>query len=729
MNIKSLEFKIPFLIVIFALVCVLLTSSLLQYIVIQNIEGNILDKNLIISRMISEQISIYLTNAQDTVVTAANFSSQSYGEHLQIQKEIFRIYDNFDYFDLIFYMDNDAKMVFSKPSNYHVSNRIYTDRNYYWETVKKGKVTISPLLISSVLNIPHFIISAPVLNKDNHIIGLIGAGIPLNNIKEIVYRTQKHFNGKIWITDANGNIAVNPQADNELELIKLQNHNVISRQRKIDIFSILENKTEDVASYIIDETQYYGAISFVPEVNWMVVVEQDKDAVFTEIIQLEKQIKKVIILVTIFALILGLIIARRITKPIEMLVKQVRRLSLGLKKPQPILIGVKTNDEIGELSKAFEDMSIKLTENINELEESFTRENELQRYLNNILLSVASGILVIDKKDKITMFNKEAENILETEANEYLNKSINEFCEKTATKLNNGMRLDYLLEKVMDENNIFTDIEGFMMSRRDREVPVSISASPVLNTKEEIIGTVLLFRDMTKFKAIEDELRREEHIRTLGELSASIIHDIGNPLAGIGNLIEILKDNSYDSNSRTEVLDVLEKEISDLNKLVIDFLEFSHIPKLEKEQTSIRELIENVIVLLKPEIINKNVNINIKTQNLNQFIKINIDRRKIKQVLMNILKNSIQAVDENGKINIEIVKDYRQVQIVIKDNGVGISNEKLDRIFNPFYTTKKDGIGLGLSIVYKLIKQHEGQISVKSTLGIGTEFIVTIPLD
>ena len=727
MKIKSLEFKIPFFIVIFVLVCVLLTSSLLRYIVIENIEDNTLEKNLIISRMISEQISIYLKDAKDTVVTAANFSSQTYGDHAQIEKEIFRIYDNFDYFDLIFYMDIDARMLFAKPSNDHVSNRTYTDRSYYWNTIEQGKTTISPLIISSVLNMPHFIISSPVFDNNDHIVGLIGAGLPLSNIKKIVDKTQEHFNGRIWITDADGNIAVSSQVDNEQKLISLQNHNVISREDETDIFSILKSNQEDIARYTIDGAEHYSTITFVPEVSWMVVVEQDRDAVFSEVIQFEEQLKRVIILVSIFALILGLIIARRITHPIKMLVEQVRRLSYGLKDPQPILINMKAKDEIGELGKAFEDMSVKLTENLKELEESFTRENELQQYLNNILLSVASGILVIDKRDKITMFNKEAENILETSAGEFLNKSINEFCNKTSTKLNYDMGLDYMLHKVMDDNNTFTDIEGNMINRTNRRIPVSISASPVLDMDKEVLGAVLLFRDLTSIKEIEDELRREEHIKTLGELSASIIHDIGNPLAGISNLVEIMGDKTYDIDSRTRALRVLENEIRDLNKLVISFLEFSRIPKLEKEKTDMIDLIENVMNLLRPEIISKDINI--KKRFSNQSLNINIDRGAIKQVLLNILKNSIQAVGRNGEIGIEIVKDNRQVQVMIRDNGVGISNEKLDTIFNPFYTTKKDGIGLGLSIVYKLIKDHKGQISAKSGLGIGTEFIITLPIN
>ncbi|MFA5524330.1 MAG: PDC sensor domain-containing protein [Tissierellales bacterium] len=179
MNKYSLKVKLTLALVILALSCVLLTGFLLQYIASQNIEAKILNKNQIISRMISDQIDIYLNDAKSTVVTAANFSSQSYGDLPQIKNEIFRIFDNFEYFDLIFYMDADARVVFSKPSNDNVSDMIHKDRSYYWEAINEGKTSISSLHVSRILNRPHFIIAAPVHDMNGRVIGLIGAGLPL----------------------------------------------------------------------------------------------------------------------------------------------------------------------------------------------------------------------------------------------------------------------------------------------------------------------------------------------------------------------------------------------------------------------------------------------------------------------------------------------------------------------------------------------------------------------
>jgi PAS domain S-box-containing protein len=452
----------------------------------------------------------------------------------------------------------------------------------------------------------------------------------------------------------------------------------------------------------------------------MVVVEQDENSIFSEVIELKKQLKSVIIIVIIIALILGLILARKITNPIEGLVKQVRKLSYELRDPQPINIDLQAKDEIGELSRAFSDMSIKLKENLKELEDAYIRENQLKQYLNNILKSVTSGILVIDKQGMITIFNKEAEHITEFNSEEFIYEHIDKFWDKMKLSLGD------IINKVLNEGKIFKDIEVTMQSKSGKEIPISVSASQVLDNDKNAIGVVFLFRDLTKIKTIEEELKREDRIRTLGELSASIIHDIGNPLAGISNLIEILKNNN-DRETEKEVLDVLDKEVMDLNNLVINFLEFSRSSTKEKEPTNIKQLVSGIINLLKPEIIDKKINI-VKKYEKNPLM-VKIDRRAIKQAFINILKNSIQAVSENGKIDIEIKEEKENVLISIRDNGVGIEKEKIEKIFYPFYTTKKEGTGLGLFIAYQLIKENEGQINVKSELGIGTEFLIYLPKD
>ncbi|MEW8973701.1 MAG: ATP-binding protein [Tissierellaceae bacterium] len=247
-----------------------------------------------------------------------------------------------------------------------------------------------------------------------------------------------------------------------------------------------------------------------------------------------------------------------------------------------------------------------------------------------------------------------------------------------------------------------------------------------------IISGKISLKQVKKLKDLQlkesdiKELHRQDRIKTLGELTASIVHDIGNPLAGMGNLVEILKDEDYGIEVKNEVLDLMSKEIEDLNNLIINYLDFSRESKLDKEYCDIVEVFNDAIKLLKYEMAKKNIKLNIDKQS--ELPNILIDRRAIKQVIINIIKNSIEAVEEGGFIDIFIDIEDKCMRISVKDNGYGIDRSELENIFNPFYTTKKQGTGLGLSTVYKTIKNHNGDIEVISSLGNGAEFIILLPI-
>lgn len=247
-----------------------------------------------------------------------------------------------------------------------------------------------------------------------------------------------------------------------------------------------------------------------------------------------------------------------------------------------------------------------------------------------------------------------------------------------------------------------------------------------------IISGKISLKQVKKLKDLQlkesdiKELHRQDRIKTLGELTASIVHDIGNPLAGMGNLVEILKDEDYGIEVKNEVLDLMSKEIEDLNNLIINYLDFSRESKLDKEYCDIVEVFNDAKKLLKYEMAKKNIKLNIDKES--ELPNILIDRRAIKQVIINIIKNSIEAVEEGGFIDIFIDIEDKCMRISVKDNGYGIDRSELENIFNPFYTTKKQGTGLGLSTVYKTIKNHNGNIEVISSLGNGAEFIILLPI-
>lgn len=707
--------------VVLVIIVISITGALSLHIATKNMKKEALSKNFLISRIISERIYQYLSDATETVVTAANFSSQSHGDLEQIKSEIFRIYDNFSYFDLIFYTNSEARMLFSKPSNDHVRDRRYYDRDYFNEVMKTGKPFISRLIVSSVLGKPHFIIAAPVFDRNGKVQGLIGGGIPLESISNIVEEIQKDFSGKIWITDREGVIAVHPDKEQVWKLITAPDILLNFESSAKSLTDIIRSRDENIGYYKKDDETIYAAISFVPEVNWMVMVEQSERDIFAQMNKLKQQLMGYILIIIVISTISSLFLAKSITNPIKELVTSVRKTGKDISNFKGI--PVMGSDEIGELSKAFNDMSFRLKTHVNQLKDSYQKVNEVQQYLNNIIESVASGILVMDRNGTITVFNKAAEKITRFKSDEFLGKNIMDFY--TATEFG----ADILREK----GKICRYQETKLITKDSEEIPISVSTSLIKNGRDEIIGTIFLFNDLSQIKMLEDELKREDRIRTMGEMAANIIHEIGNPLAGISNLLQVLKENYAEDEIREEVLNTLEEEVGNLNKMVINFLDFSKTSSLNPKSTDIVELIDDILYLLKADIIAKKIRI--KKEVGREILKVYIDERTIKQCFLNILINAVQAVKEYGEIELKYKtknepvdgQEKKFVEILVRDNGTGIQPDKIEKIFSPFFTTKKGGTGLGLAIAYKLIKENGGRIAVKSEVGKGTEFSILLP--
>ena len=258
---------------------------------------------------------------------------------------------------------------------------------------------------------------------------------------------------------------------------------------------------------------------------------------------------------------------------------------------------------------------------------------------------------------------------------------------------------------------------------------------PIYNEGGKTSGVFEIGRIVTKEKKMERELRHQGRLKIMGELISSIIHEIKNPLAGIGLMtISIMERLNKDDEINKDLGSILH-EVQRLEKFIKDLMNFSKPNIFQFEKLNIHKLIDNNLNLLKSKIKLGNIKIR-KKYNLN-IPNIKIDSSKIKQVFFNIFLNSIIAIPNGGEIIIstsiykkevnEIKNDY--LQIIIKDNGVGIKDEDLPKIFDPFFSKSPKGTGLGLSIVYKIIEYHNGTIFIKSQEGKGTTVKILIPFN
>ncbi|MCY9658294.1 ATP-binding protein [Paenibacillus chondroitinus] len=245
-------------------------------------------------------------------------------------------------------------------------------------------------------------------------------------------------------------------------------------------------------------------------------------------------------------------------------------------------------------------------------------------------------------------------------------------------------------------------------------------------TKDDLI---LLAENNLFTSKRESWLKREEHmlrsdkLRVIGELASGMAHEIRNPLTTIKGFLQISKANGYNIENWYSLI---MEEIDRMSDLTGEFLQFSKPHSIDFRVYSLHECVLRVIALMESEATRFGHQIHYKEAT--EPVLVLMDQDKMIQLLLNLVKNACEAMEENGVVHMQLTSDAKSVTVVIADNGPGIPNEQLEKIFHPFFTTKESGTGLGLSICYKIVQDHQGTLEVESELGTGTRFIITFPL-
>ena len=235
-----------------------------------------------------------------------------------------------------------------------------------------------------------------------------------------------------------------------------------------------------------------------------------------------------------------------------------------------------------------------------------------------------------------------------------------------------------------------------------------------------------LQESILKLKATEETLRRKDRLAALGEMSAGLAHEIRNPLGIISSSAQLLQSyvNNTNSNAK-QLLEVIREESGRLNTLVSDFLKFGRPAQPQLKQYPLEELVQRAVEYLYQ--IGEEHKVQLDYQPPQQSIPVLVDSAMIQQLLLNLLLNAIEACDAGGQVTIKLRSINHHAEIAICDNGMGIDNKELRTIFNPFFTTKNSGTGLGLSTAHKIVESHGGDIHVRSRMGSGSCFTVILP--
>jgi signal transduction histidine kinase len=222
------------------------------------------------------------------------------------------------------------------------------------------------------------------------------------------------------------------------------------------------------------------------------------------------------------------------------------------------------------------------------------------------------------------------------------------------------------------------------------------------------------------------QMSRAEHLATLGELAAGLAHEIRNPLAGIAGVIEIVGRDLPPTSPAKAVVKEVRHEITQINKILTDLLETARPRAPEMRSSDLNTTVEHAVMLSRQQVLSKPIKINYTpAENLPE---VEHDSDQIHQVLLNLMLNAIQAIEGAGTISVTVFEQRDAAVVTVADTGRGIPTETLPNIFRPFYTTKGNGTGLGLSLARRIVEEHHGQIDVASSSGKGTTFTVILPI-
>jgi two-component system nitrogen regulation sensor histidine kinase NtrY len=427
----------------------------------------------------------------------------------------------------------------------------------------------------------------------------------------------------------------------------------------------------------------------------------------------------VALLVLFCAIWFGFYLAKTISIPIKELAEGTRRVAEG---ELGFTIASVADDEIGSLVNSFNQMTKDLRTGREQLElsarmlkEQNIEIEEKRHYIEFVLKSVSAGVVTLDADGMVSTINKSAEKMLGVNSEEVLNKSFN-----TLLKVQNQDLADEIMTNLAFARDTTIEVPlKLIVSGRPRSFLVTVSV--LKDDAGQHMGIAMVFDDLT-------EMEKGQRMAAWREVARRIAHEVKNPLTPITLSAQRLK-RKYSKSLNEPVFDECTQTIIDhvdlIRNLVNEFSSFARFPSANPKPCAILPIIDETIALYREG----HPNIKFEVNNTGDIPPLNLDRQQIKQAFINLIDNAIAAIKKEGRIAFAVTYDsiLKRTRIEVADNGSGINNQDKTRLFEPNFSTKKTGMGLGLTIVSTIIADHHGVISVQDNVPKGAKFVIELP--
>ncbi|MBL5830352.1 two-component system histidine kinase PnpS [Heyndrickxia sporothermodurans] len=523
-----------------------------------------------------------------------------------------------------------------------------------------------------------------------------------NELQEKVESFYAENQPRITIIDVNGDVV----ADSEDNPAKMENH-----ANRPEFKDIVKRHKKNAESIRFSETLGYNMMYVATPI-------QNKDQVvgvirvaFT-LQNIDHAIKKLWLslglamgITLILASIIAISLAKGITRPIEDIIQVARRLS---EKDYSSRVRAKTNGELEQLSIAINTLAKSLQHQMEEISEN-------QQKLTGVLTNMVSGVMLINPEGRIVLVNPAMEKIIGSTADQLRGK--------LHIEAGKSFGLSQLIDQSLKKKiKIHDEVQMYYPDQRILDAHLA----PYLGANGEIKGIITVLHDITDIRRLE---------KMSSEFVANVSHELKTPITSLKGFAETLLDGAmYDPEIAKSFLTIIHDESERLHRLITDIL---HLSKIEQHQLpfhpeplNVTGVIYETIDTIQEEINKKQLTIKLPNQ---KPVIIDAEKDRLQQIILNLVANAVTYTPDKGTIEIGIVEKDDQIELTVKDTGIGISKEELPRIFERFYRVDKarsrnsGGTGLGLAIVKHLVESHHGSIQVDSEEGKGTLFTITLP--
>jgi two-component system sensor histidine kinase AtoS len=437
----------------------------------------------------------------------------------------------------------------------------------------------------------------------------------------------------------------------------------------------------------------------------------------------------------IFGGIAAALVARRIARPVRQLAEGAAAISRGelLQRIEPSGF-----DEISALAVSFNHMAAQLFQQRRALEDAnhelrrrFDELEDVKRYTENILASLTNGIVTVDLDGRVVTVNPAVEMLTGFFAGEVTGRYCTELFAQTP-------EIGEMLMETLASHVPVAGVSLALKRRSGAALPVEVSTAPLKGAEGKDLGVVAVLRDLTLVRNLEGQLRRSDRLAALGSLAAGLAHEIKNPLTSVLTFSRHVARRFDDPHFRERFQRVVPRELERINGILERLLELARPAPASFTRIRLASLVDRAVDLFANDI--ESLQVQVTRDYARDLPPVAVDEESLYRAVINVVGNALDAMPGGGRLGLRVGWTTpndgfratrlagRQAVIQVSDTGTGIKAEDADRLFNPFFTTKERGTGLGLAVTHKIVEDHGGIIDFHSVSGVGTTFRIVLPL-